>query len=65
MTFAYCHLLMSVTLLLLSKKECCAEIFTASTDVASMFSLEEQVVNVLEDLLSRKESQLEAIRRYV
>lgn len=57
-------LLLSAAILLLNG--CCdAEVFTASSDVASMFRLEEQVVKVLTDFLSRIESKLEVIRRYL
>ena len=57
-------LLLSAAILLLNG--CCdAEVFTASSDVASMFRKEKQVVNVLTDFLSRIESKLEVIRRYV
>ena len=60
---AYCCLLLSAALLLF--KGCSAEVFSASADLTSTFRLEQQVVNVLGELLSRTESKLEVIRRYI
>jgi len=60
---AYCCLLLSAALLLF--KGCSTEVFSASADLTSTFRLEQQVVNVLGELLSRTESKLEVIRRYI
>ena len=53
-----------VAVLILTAGLAAAEVFTASTDLASTFQLEFQVVNVLNDLILKTESKLNAIRRY-
>jgi len=41
------------------------ELYTASNDLVSTFHLEQQVVNVLGELVSKAEAKINAIRKYL
>lgn len=64
MTIGY-NCLFILLALLFMKKGICSEFFKSSIEVTEMFRLEKQLVNVLRDLSSQKEFQLESIGRYI